>query len=744
MPVIRIKDEAVIRTAPLSDDYGILDSATGGTARILMSQFLNAGSSIPWSLVTGAPAFLTATGPFSWAHVSGTPTSVAGYGIVNGAVLDTLAAAGSTGTGLNVLQTSPTLVTPVIGAATGTSLSVSGQLTSTVSTGTAPLVVTSTTPVANLTATSLGTAGFTWGSPGTIGNITPQPGFFTNLAASGSVSGVGFQNLFLNPPANIGTTTPVNGKFTTLQATGVLTLANGTAALPETGFAGAATTGIYWGNPGIGFSVAAASVGVATATGWSGMTFIAPALGTPASGVLTSCTGLPLATGVTGTLQAAQEPAHTGDVTNAAGSLAMTVAGIGGTTLASRGTGFLFNTTGTGVVTQIGSTGSGNVVLATSAVLVTPALGTPASGILTNCTGLPNAGLVNASVTIGSTAVALGATVATIAGLTLTTPVIGAATGTSLSVTGQLTSTVATGTAPLVVSSTTQVTNLMSSNTAALLGNTWAIPGTIGSTTPNSGAFTTLSASSTLAVTGTSSLTGNVGIGVAPSGLYNLNIGGVATGSGQIANFQCVGGQTYTANNQQAAQMWIGGGNTVNTGTFTGLQWYGLAIQSPSTQLGTGVGQRTMLYLGGCPNLGGGPNYAIQAPDGGATSQFGGALQVGYTLGYGPSGNGYGGTVTQATSKSTGFTLNLPTGQFTLATGSLAADTTVSAVFTNNRIAATDVLVMNHVSGGTLGAYIFNAQCAAGSATINIHNATPGALNEQPVVQFVLIKGLTT
>lgn len=45
---------------------------------------------------------------------------------------------------------------------------------------------------------------------------------------------------------------------------------------------------------------------------------------------------------------------------------------------------------------------------------------------------------------------------------------------------------------------------------------------------------------------------------------------------------------------------------------------------------------------------------------------------------------------------------------------------------------------------GTLGAYIFNAQCAAGSATINIHNATPGALNEQPVVQFVLIKRLTT
>ena len=45
---------------------------------------------------------------------------------------------------------SPTLVTPNIGVATGTSLSVSGQLTSTIATGTAPLVVSSTTPVANL------------------------------------------------------------------------------------------------------------------------------------------------------------------------------------------------------------------------------------------------------------------------------------------------------------------------------------------------------------------------------------------------------------------------------------------------------------------------------------------------------------------------------------------------------------------------------------------------------------------
>lgn len=58
----------------------------------------------------------------------------------------------------------------------------------------------------------------------------------------------------------------------------------------------------------------------------------------------------------------------------------------------------------------------------TNKTLVAPALGTPASGILTNCTGLPNTGLVNSAVTIGSTVVALGTTVTNLVGVTLTGP----------------------------------------------------------------------------------------------------------------------------------------------------------------------------------------------------------------------------------------------------------------------------------------------------------------------------------
>lgn len=49
------------------------------------------------------------------------------------------------------------------------------------------------------------------------------------------------------------------------------------------------------------------------------------ALGTPSSGTLSSCSGLPAATGLTGTLAAGNFPALTGDVTTSAGSLATTI-----------------------------------------------------------------------------------------------------------------------------------------------------------------------------------------------------------------------------------------------------------------------------------------------------------------------------------------------------------------------------------------------------------------------------------
>lgn len=119
-------------------------------------------------------------------------------------------------------------------------------------------------------------------------------------------------------------------------------------------------------------------------------------------------------------------------------------------------------------------------------------------------------------------------------------------------------------------------------------------------------------------------------------------------------------------------------------------------------------------------------------------------ISTGSTFGLGYA-TGAGGTVTQATSKATAVTLNKVCGEITLNAASLAADTTVSFVLTNSAIAATDMLLLNHVTTGTFGGYTLNAHgAAAGSVTIDVHNVTAGALAEALVIRFVVFKAVTS
>ena len=98
------------------------------------------------------------------------------------------------------------------------------------------------------------------------------------------------------------------------------------------------------------------------------------------------------------------------------------------------------------------------------------------------------------------------------------------------------------------------------------------------------------------------------------------------------------------------------------------------------------------------------------------------------------------GTVTQATSKATGVTLNKSSGQITMNAASLAAGTTVLFTLTNSTLTAKDVLIVNVGSGGTSGAYWpYVANVAAGTAVIGVYNNTASPLAEAIVINYAII-----
>lgn len=126
---------------------------------------------------------------------------------------------------------------------------------------------------------------------------------------------------------------------------------------------------------------------------------------------------------------------------------------------------------------------------------------------------------------------------------------------------------------------------------------------------------------------------------------------------------------------------------------------------------------------------------------------FNGGIAATSFLASGTGGVGYstgaGGTSTQATSKATAPTaLNKPSGTITMHNANLVAGTIVQFTMSNSCCAIGDTMEINHISGGTLGAYTFNAVCGAGDVTIYVRNATAGDLAEALVLKFNLTKGV--
>jgi hypothetical protein len=98
-------------------------------------------------------------------------------------------------------------------------------------------------------------------------------------------------------------------------------------------------------------------------------------------------------------------------------------------------------------------------------------------------------------------------------------------------------------------------------------------------------------------------------------------------------------------------------------------------------------------------------------------------------------------TVTQATSKSTGVTINASVGQIVTNNAALAAGSEAAFVVTNSAISAYDIPVIAIASGAaTAGTYLVSVVAvAAGSFTIVITNASAGSLSEALTINFATI-----
>lgn len=410
-----------------------LPSASGTLATLAGVETLSNKTFISPALGTpasGVATNLTGTAP---GLTAGSVTTNANLTGVISSVGNTTSITSQTGTGIIfAMSVSPAFTTPSLGVASaitingvtipmGADTAVLLAATQTLTNKTLTTAIlgssTATTQSANDNSTKVATTAYLDSKLGASNGIATldSSGTLTSAQIPSSLVGAvvykGTWNANTNSPA-LASGVGVNGNYYIVSVSGSTTLdgisswgVGDTVIFNVTWQKVPAATGAVVSVAGKTGAVTLAASDLTNGTSGSGNValvnspvLINPALGTPASGLLTNATGLPIATGVSGLGTGVATFLATPSATNLNAALT------GGTLLYSGGA---LGTPSSGTATNLTGLPAASVLagtLASGMVLVAAALGTPASGVLTNCTGLPAAGLVTGALASTMTA----------------------------------------------------------------------------------------------------------------------------------------------------------------------------------------------------------------------------------------------------------------------------------------------------------------------------------------------------